>query len=301
MDRNASCTTSSATRARAAPSGRRARRRRRSGGRRRPRTRAASPRAHELHEVLVGERAQVRRIRVCSREPPLRISDRGAQVVEDACSASRADVAQRALGEVARRCCDCGAPLVALALGAQDDEADGRAGADDRGGGRARRAAQLRGSRIADSSHASSSSAASSTSSSQRRLQPRCEVARRLDRRERAAQAAPRCRSAVGSCSITSVPSRLPARCSSSCRMARCSSTLVAPSVRPSARAISRLSMPSAKRMISASRRSSGSCWTPARIRFSSSRSSPALGRVRRARSRPRRRSAVCGRRERSR
>ena len=37
----------------------------------------------------------------------------------------------------------------------------------------------------------------------------------------------------------------------------------MAPSVRPSARAISRLSMPSAKRMISASRRSSGSSWTP--------------------------------------
>ena len=45
----------------------------------------------------------------------------------------------------------------------------------------------------------------------------------------------------------------------SSWRIALCRSTFVAPSERPSARAISRLSMPSAKRMISASRRSSGS------------------------------------------
>ena len=50
---------------------------------------------------------------------------------------------------------------------------------------------------------------------------------------------------------------------SSSCLIARWISTLVAPSERPSARAISRLSMPRAKRMISASRRSSGSCCTP--------------------------------------
>ena len=65
--------------------------------------------------------------------------------------------------------------------------------------------------------------------------------------------------------------------------MARWINTLVAPSVRPSARAISRLSMPSAKRMISASRRSSGSCWTHSRIRLSSSRPSTSA-------------SVVCGR-----
>src|SRR5256885_1134917 len=51
-------------------------------------------------------------------------------------------------------------------------------------------------------------------------------------------------------------------------------STLVAPSERPRARAISRLSMPSAKRMISASRRSSGNWRTPASTRLSSSRPS---------------------------
>src|SRR6185437_5206176 len=61
---------------------------------------------------------------------------------------------------------------------------------------------------------------------------------------------------------------------SSSWRMARCRSTLVAPSVRSSARAISRLSIPSAKRMISALRRSSGSWETPSRMLLSSSRPS---------------------------
>ena len=61
---------------------------------------------------------------------------------------------------------------------------------------------------------------------------------------------------------------------SCSCLMARWMSTFAAPSERSSARAISRLSIPSAKRMISASRRSSCSRRTPSRIRLSSSRPS---------------------------
>ena len=82
-------------------------------------------------------------------------------------------------------------------------------------------------------------------------------------------------RSPSKSAALTSAarPPRSPT-ISSSCLMARWMSTLVAPSERPSARAISRLSMPSAKRMISASRRSSGSGCTPSSTRLSSSRPS---------------------------
>ena len=90
----------------------------------------------------------------------------------------------------------------------------------------------------------------------ERALEPRAELLGRLDRRSAARRQA----SMSTSCSLHLSPSRLEpsSTISSSCLMARWISTLVAPSVRPSARAISRLSMPSAKRMISASRRSSG-------------------------------------------
>ena len=83
--------------------------------------------------------------------------------------------------------------------------------------------------------------------------------------------------------------------------MARCNNTLVAPSVRPSARAISRLSIPSAKRMISASRRSSGSSWTHSRIRLRSSRSSTSASVVCVAEIVLASSIGVCGLRERSR
>ena len=75
----------------------------------------------------------------------------------------------------------------------------------------------------------------------------------RLDRAQRVGEQALEVRRSAGSARR----SLIVAISSSSCLIARWISTLVAPSVRPSARAISRLSMPSAKRMISASRRSS--------------------------------------------
>ena len=70
---------------------------------------------------------------------------------------------------------------------------------------------------------------------------------------------------------IASSPSLSPSSCSS-CLIARWIRTLVAPSERPSVLDISRLSIPSAKRMIRASRRSSGSARTPLRTATASSR-----------------------------
>ena len=84
--------------------------------------------------------------------------------------------------------------------------------------------------------------------------------------------------------------------------MARWSSTFVAPSVRPIARAISRLSIPSAKRMISASRRSSGSSLDALEdARQLVAPLDEVLGRVQRAASVVVSSIGVCGRRERSR
>src|SRR5207302_10616335 len=106
----------------------------------------------------------------------------------------------------------------------------------------------------------------------QRVLEPLGEIGRRLHRLEGLAEQ----RLEVGGAGAHLEPpfSAPSDTIPSSCLIARCSKTLVAPSERPSARAISRLSIPSAKRMISASRRSSGSFWTPARIALSSSRPS---------------------------
>src|SRR5947209_11323080 len=107
-----------------------------------------------------------------------------------------------------------------------------------------------------------------------RQLEPEGEVGGRIDWTERLAQK----RLELGGTAAhlrSAAPSTAPSdTMPSSWRMARCSSTLVAPSERPSARAISRFSMPSANLMINASRRSSGSCCTPARIASSSSRPS---------------------------
>src|SRR5579863_893662 len=80
------------------------------------------------------------------------------------------------------------------------------------------------------------------------RKQPRAnaadEMLGRIDRRERAPQK---------SLEVAHAPSSsASATISSSCRIARWIRTFVAPSLRPRARAISRLSIPSAKRMISA-------------------------------------------------
>ena len=142
---------------------------------------------------------------------------------------------------------------------------------------------QLRGSRSAWSS-VSESSSAQHESSGGGLLGHR---ERRLDAARRAAPAArsvaARRRAGlevlgVDRASLIAVPCG--ASSSSSCLIARWIRTFVAPSLRPSARAISRLDMPSEKRMISASRRSSGS-----RSSRPSPRASPP-GPRRRARSR---------------
>ena len=126
---------------------------------------------------------------------------------------------------------------------------------------------QLRGSRMEDSSQSASSSAAASVSSVRRCSRRSRHGARGLDGNQRAAQQA---------LYVAHLSHRLP--CSRARPragvIARWINTFVAPSERPRARAISRLSMSSAKRMISASRRSSGRFATPASTSATSSRPS---------------------------